>query len=171
MTTQSVLISSDMATRLPSVICKAYAPCLLGVAGAELFDEHTPLAHADWKNSNKELLNSLREDTSAEELMRLTVQDAQLGRMTEPTSPDALDLDKVRLHILQLQTLSYCTCLGRTCAGEAGAAAWCHAGHKTGWHTEGACGGSHVMVHEGATELLQETHAQRNEAAECERAL
>ena len=162
-----------MVTRLPFLL-QGLSPLLAFVAGAELFDEHTPLAHSGWKNSNRELLQSLREDTSAEELLRLTVQDAQLGRMTEPTSPDALDLDKVCLHLVffcNCTLCHYCTCIVRTCAGEAGAEVWCHAGHKTGWHTQGACGGSHVVVHEGATELLQETHAQRNEAAECERAL
>ena len=68
-----------------------------------LFDEHTPLAEQGWKDSNQELLKTLREDESAVELMRLTVLDAQLGRMTEPTSPGVLDLDKVRGHlVLQL---------------------------------------------------------------------
>ena len=46
---------------------------------------------------NKQLLDSLREDTFAAELMKLTLKDAKLGRMSTPVPVELCDLSQVFL--------------------------------------------------------------------------
>ena len=55
------------------------------------------LAPPWWKcrASNAELLNSLKESEASAELHRLTLEDADKGRMSKPCDASAADLDSV----------------------------------------------------------------------------
>ena len=50
------------------------------------------------KTRSRELLNTLREDEHADELLRKTEEDAELGRMLWPVPLEASDLEDVLLH-------------------------------------------------------------------------
>ena len=61
----------------------------VNLLGAELFDDAQQLKE-QCRESNVALGLSLREDKNAAELHRLTIEDANLGRMTHPVCVDDL---------------------------------------------------------------------------------
>ena len=61
----------------------------VNLPGAELFDDAQQLKE-QCRESNVALGLSLREDKNAAELHRLTIEDANLGRMTHPVCIDDL---------------------------------------------------------------------------------
>ena len=65
------------------------------MAGASIYSG--VLAPPWWKcrASNAELLNSLKESEASAELHRLTLEDADKGRMSKPCDASAADLDNV----------------------------------------------------------------------------
>ncbi len=69
----------------------------LFVAGASIYSDE--LAQLWWKcrDSNDELLRSLHEDETSAELHRLTLEDADKGRMSKPCDASEMDLDRVLL--------------------------------------------------------------------------
>ena len=63
-------------------------------AGAVLYDEGAGPCADKCRASNRELVMSLHEDKNAAKLHQLTVQDADMGRMSQPRPAIEVDLNK-----------------------------------------------------------------------------
>ena len=64
-------------------------------AGAEIYSGEGAPSWWECRESNLELLRNLREDLTSAEIHRLTVDDAEKGRMSEPCEASEVNLDKV----------------------------------------------------------------------------
>ena len=71
--------------------------CVRLDAGAPLFDVDAPCTWEDCRESNHELLATIRECEHSYELHEIALSDSRMHRMSVPKLADQVDLDRVRL--------------------------------------------------------------------------
>ena len=67
------------------------------IAGAIIYSNEATPPWWKCRESNEELIRSLRECETSAELHRLTLEDADKGRMSKPCMASEIDLDRVYL--------------------------------------------------------------------------